>query len=434
MESILTRSQCLELDRQDTLAPLRSFFNLPSGEIYFNGNSLGPLPRATTDRLLGLISQEWGVDLIRSWNKFGWIDMPQVVGNKIARLVGAGQNELIVADSTSVNLYKVLYSALTRQQGMRKGRHVVLTEADNFPSDIYIAQSVCQDCGAELRLLDDPDRIESALDDQVSVLMLTQVNYRSAYLHDMQRLTGLAHEAGALTIWDLAHSAGALPVNLLESNADYAVGCGYKFLCGGPGAPAFVWINPRLADQSRNPLRGWLSHTEPFRFTASYIPAQGIGSFQCGTPPILALAALECGVDALLSAEALGGMERIKQKGQLLAEQLINGIKDLEMDYGVSLVSPEAPQKRGSQISLSLDGPLTGAGYSVMQALIARGVTGDFRSGDSKRNDRPDILRFGITPLTLRHVDIHDALGHFRQVLDKEEWRSTLYQKIEKVT
>jgi len=434
MNPLINRDWCLELDRFDALSPLRDLYTLPFGQIYLNGNSLGPLPKETSNRLIHVIRDEWGADLVKSWNSAGWIDLAQKIGNKIARLVGAGENELIVADSTSINLYKALYSALKIQGVNLSTRQIILSEVDNFPSDLYMARSICHDYGAKLQLVDDPGQIETALSQQVAIVLLTEVNYRSAYLHDMRRITYLAHEAGALVIWDLSHSAGALPIDLMGCDVDFAVGCGYKFLCGGPGAPGFIWINPRLVDKLSHPLWGWLSHNEPFSFSTGYTQAAGIRGYQCGTPPILSLAALEMGVDTLLQAEPLGGMEKIREKAQKLADLFIAGINGLGKDFDISLVSPETAENRGCHVSIQLKGNLAQHSYAVMQALIARGVTGDFRTGDPKQSRQPDILRFGLTALTLRFVDVADALEHLKQVLKKQEWQLPQYQKKRKVT
>ena len=303
-----TRQDCLARDRADPLAALRDAFELPDSVIYLDGNSLGVLPKAAPARLASVIRDEWGTDLIRSWNSAGWIDLPQRIGDKIARLVGAGENELIVGDSTSVNLYKVLSAAATLVRAdASSSRRVILSERSNFPTDLYIADSVAKAHGLELRLIE-ADEIEAHLDERLAILMLTHVNYRSGRVLDMATLTRKAHAAGALAVWDLCHSAGALPVALTSSDADFAVGCGYKYLNGGPGAPAFAWAHPRHTarmdrEQLRQPLSGWLGHAAPFQFTPDYRPAAGIRRFACGTPPVLSMAALECGVDVFEQAE-----------------------------------------------------------------------------------------------------------------------------------
>ena len=289
-----TRQDCLTLDLQDALAPLRDQFALPEGKIYLDGNSLGVLPRATAGRLAAMVQQEWGRDLIESWNKAGWIELPQRVGDKIARLVGADAGELVAADSTSVNLFKVLSTALAIAEADAPHRRVILSERGNFPTDLYIAQALARQHGCELVLTDSPDEIGTHLaNGRVAVLMLTQVDYKSGRLHDMAALTRAAHAHGALAVWDLAHSAGALPVALKADAADFAVGCGYKYLNGGPGSPAFVWAHPRHAERFEQPLSGWMGHAAPFDFTPAYRPAAGIARYLCGTPPLLSMAALE---------------------------------------------------------------------------------------------------------------------------------------------
>ncbi|MEN9543610.1 MAG: hypothetical protein RLZZ598_443, partial [Pseudomonadota bacterium] len=288
----MTRAEALALDDRDPLVPLRALFSLPPGRIYLDGNSLGVLPAATSPRLREVVEQEWGTDLIESWNSAGWIEQPARIGNKIARLVGVGPGELVAADSTSVNLYKVLHVACAMQREDRPGRKLIVSERSNFPTDLYIAQSVAREFGLELKLVDAPEALTAALTTEVAVLMLTQVNYRTGLLLDMAALTSAAHNVGALTVWDLAHSAGALPVALKDCDADFAIGCGYKYLNGGPGAPAFVWAHPRHADRFWQPLSGWMGHAAPFEFRPDYRPAAGIARYLCGTPAILGMAAL----------------------------------------------------------------------------------------------------------------------------------------------
>ncbi len=312
-----TRDDALALDAADPLAPLREQFALPPGVIYLDGNSLGPLPKAAAARVQQVVHDEWGRDLIRSWNTAGWITLPQRVGDKIARLVGAGPGELVVADSTSVNLFKVLSVALEMARAAAPARRVILSERSNFPTDLYIAESLAREQGCEL-VLAEADELPARLGADVAVLMLTHVNYRTGRLHDMAALTRAAHDAGALAIWDLAHSAGAVPVDLRGAGADFAIGCGYKYLNGGPGAPAFVWVHPRHTERDRQPLSGWMGHAAPFAFTTGYQPAAGIARYLCGTPPVLSLAALECGVDTVLAAEPLGGMAALRAKSLAL--------------------------------------------------------------------------------------------------------------------
>ena len=414
----MTRNDCVARDSADPLAPLRSQFDLAGadaqGVIYLDGNSLGALPAATADRVKAVVESEWGVGLVRSWNAAGWIDLGQRIADKIATLIGAAPSEVVVADSTSVNLYKVLSAALAIQK-TRPARAVVVSERTNFPTDLYIAETLARAHGLEL-VLADADEIPALLNERVAVLMLTHVNYRTGRMHRMADITEAAHAAGALVVWDLAHSAGAVPVDLNGADADFAVGCGYKYLNGGPGAPAFAWAHPRHVawmdqEQWRQPLSGWLGHAAPFEFTPDYRPGAGMARFICGTPPMLSLAALECGVDTLLAAAPHGGMAAIREKSIALTDLFIGLVESRCGGHDLTLVTPRQASDRGSQASFA---HATG-GYQVMQALIARGVVGDFRA--------PDILRFGFTPLYTRFVDAWDAAAHLEQVMASGEWR-----------
>ena len=417
-----TRADALALDAADPLASLRAQFDIPDGLIYLDGNSLGVLPRTTAARLQQVVTEEWGQGLIRSWNSAGWMDLPQRIGDKIARLVGAGAGELVVADSTSVNLFKVLSAAMNIATADGAQRRVIVSERSNFPTDLYIAESVAAQHGAGLELIDDADAIPARLGSDVALLMLTHVNYRSGRMHDMAALTAAAHAAGTLTVWDLAHSAGAVPVDLTAADADFAVGCGYKYLNGGPGAPAFVWAHARHAERFTQPLSGWMGHAAPFEFTPQYRPAPGIARYLCGTPAVLAMAALECGVDSVLAAEALGGMAALRAKSLALSRAFADLAEARCAGHGLSLASPRDDAQRGSQVCLAH----ADIGYPVVQALIARGVIGDFRS--------PDILRFGFTPLYLRFIDVWDAVEHLKQVLDSGEWRAAHFNQRAAVT
>ena len=440
----MTRDDALALDAADPLAPLRLQFQLPDGLIYLDGNSLGVLPLATAACVQQVISQEWGQGLVASWNSARWMTLPQRIGDKIAPLVGAGPGELVVADSTSVNLFKVLAAALAMARedapGRTGWRSVIVSERSNFPTDLYIAQSLAQQHGCTLRLVDSPAQIAAALDADCALLLLTQVNYRSGWLHDMAQLSAAAHAAGALAVWDLAHSAGALPVQLNADGADFAVGCGYKYLNGGPGAPAFVWVRPGLVNRLRQPLSGWLGHAAPFAFTPAYEPAAGISRYLCGTPPVLAMAALECGVDSLLAALPLGGMAALRHKSLALTEAFAALVAQRCDGFGLLLASPAAAAQRGSQICLAFDeaseagraAHRNSAAYAVVQALIARGVVGDCRAGDpsaASAADRADILRFGVAPLYTRFVDVWDAVAHLRAVLTDGQWREARFKQ-----
>lgn len=431
----ITRQDCVAQDQADPLRALKEQFALPPGVIYLDGNSLGVLPKATAARVQQVISQEWGTDLIKSWNTAHWMELPARVGDKIARLIGAAAGEVIAADSTSLNLYKVLSAAIRIAQADAPGRKTIVSERSNFPTDLYIAESLCQQHGLRLRLIDSVDELPAALDADLAVLMLTQVNYRTGYQHDMAAVTAAAQAAGALVIWDLAHSAGAVPVDLKGANADFAIGCGYKYLNGGPGAPAFVWAHPRHVNRFWQPLSGWLGHAAPFQFTPDYQPAAGITRYICGTPAILGLAALECGVDTVLAADPLGGMAALRQKSLALTERFIELAEARCAALGVRLASPREAAQRGSQVCLSLAAPLQDAGYAVVQALIARGVIGDFRAGDPTRLDEvPHILRFGFTPLYIGFADVWDAVEHLREVLASGEWKEARFNQKASVT
>lgn len=421
-----TRQDCIAFDANDRLASLREHFVLPPGVIYLDGNSLGALPRATAARVQQVVQEEWGRDLIRSWNTAGWIDLSQRLGDKIAWLVGAGPGEVTVGDSTSINLFKVLSAAIALQRDDAPRRKVVLSERSNFPTDLYIADTLAREHGLELRLVE-ADQIAAHLNDSVALLMLTHVNYRTGRMHDMREVTRATHAAGALIVWDLAHSAGAVPVDLIGCDADFAVGCGYKYLNGGPGAPAFVWAHPRHTErmdrqQWRQPLSGWLGHAAPFEFTPDYRPAAGIQRFVCGTPPVLSLAALECGLDVFVAAQSVGGMAALREKSLALAALFIELVESRSAGHALTLVTPRDGTQRGSQVSFAR----AEGGYPMMQALIARGVIGDFRA--------PDILRFGFTPLYTRFVDVWDAVEQWVQVLQGAEWREARFNQRAAVT
>ncbi|SFB76971.1 Kynureninase [Nocardioides terrae] len=412
-----TRNDAEKRDADDPLAPLRDLFDLPEGTIYLDGNSLGALPRATAARVQEVVTGEWGDALIESWNSAGWIALPHRVGDKIARLVGAGAGELVVADSTSVNVYKVLKAALGLAE---PGRDVIVSERTNFPTDLYIAQSVAREHGCELVLLEPGEQPADRLDERVAVLMLTHVNYRTGAMWDMAGITAQAHERGVLTVWDLCHSAGAVPVDLTGAGADFAIGCGYKFLNGGPGAPAYVWASPRHADRFAQPLSGWMGHAAPFAFTTDYEPAPGIARYVSGTPGVIATAALECGVDTLLAAEPYGGLAALRRKSLELTRLFADLVE--ERVPGFAIESPRDDERRGSQVCLSRPE----GGYAIVQALIARGVVGDFRVGS---DGLPDILRFGVTPLYTRFVDVWDAVEQLRQVMESAEWRDERFDQ-----
>jgi kynureninase len=436
----MTRDDCLGLDRDDPLAPLREAFVLPEGVLYLDGNSLGALPRRTAARMAQVIEREWGQGLIRSWNSAGWIELAGRVGDRIAPLIGANAGEVSVGDSTSVNLFKALSVALTLQAIDRPARKAILSERGNFPTDLYIADSLAAARGLELRLAR-ADAIAEAITSEVSVVMLTHVGYRTGRMHDLAGITRAAHAAGALIVWDLAHSAGAVPLDLHAADADFAVGCGYKYLNGGPGAPAFVWAHPRHTarmdrEQLRQPLSGWLGHACPFDFAPAYRPGSGISRFVCGTPSVPAMAALECGLEVFADAEAHGGMAALRAKSVALTQLFADRVEARCGNQGLTLVTPRDPARRGSQVSFAHP-----AGYAVMQALIERGVIGDFRGGDpsaaadgADASLAADLLRFGFTPLYTRFTNAWDAAEHLHAVLDSGGWRGERFARRAAVT
>jgi len=409
---VRTLEEARALDAADALRGLRDAFELPDGEIYLDGNSLGALPRKTVARLAGTVRDEWGRDLIRSWNKAGWIEAPARVGGKIARLIGAQPHEVLVADSTSVNLYKLLAAAVKAQPG----RRVILSEPGNFPTDLYVAQGVAETLGVEVRLAA-REAIVEALDEDVAVLLLTHVHYQSAAKFDMAAVTRAAQDKGALVLWDLSHSTGAVAVDLNAAHADLAVGCGYKYLNGGPGAPAFLFVAERHQAALRSPLSGWMGHAAPFDFGDDYAPGEGIARFLCGTPPILGLAALEEGVDLLLGTDR----QALYAKGQALCSAFIDCVEERCAGLGLTLATPRDPASRGSHVSFRHD-----HGWPVMQALIARGVIGDFRA--------PDILRFGFTPLYIGFEDVWRAAEALRDILATGAWDAPAYHARAAVT
>jgi kynureninase len=421
-----TLEDCRARDAADPLRALRDLFTVPQDVIYLDGNSLGVMPAAAPARIAAAVTEEWGTQLIRAWNSAGWFDLPQRLGDRLARLVGAQPGELVCTDSTSVNLFKVLSAALKIAAEDSPQRRLVVSERSNFPTDLYIAEGLCRQQGYTLRLVDEPGQIAALLPD-TAVLMLTHVNYRTGAMHDMAAVSAAAHAAGALAVWDLAHSAGAVPVDLNGGGADFAVGCGYKYLNGGPGAPAFVWVHPRHAQRFWQPLSGWWGHAAPFAFTPDYQPAPGIARYLCGTQPILSLTGLECGLDTVLAAEPLGGMAALRVKSLALTDLFIALVEERCAGHGLTLVTPREHARRGSQVCLSRS---EGA-YAIVQALIARGVIGDYRAGDSQM---PDILRFGFTPLYLGFEDVWNAVEHLREVLVAEEWRRPEFNTKQAVT
>ena len=423
-----TSQDCRTLDAQDPLRELRHQFTLPNGVIYLDGNSLGVMPNTAASRVAKAVTEEWGQGLIRSWNSAGWFDMPQRLGNKIAQLIGAGPGEVVATDSVSINLFKVLSTALSIAAIDAPQRNTLVSERSNFPTDLYIAEALCKERNLTL-LLVEADEIEAALTPDVAVLMLTHVNYRTGAMHDMNAITASAHANGILCVWDLAHSAGAVPVDLGGDKADFAVGCGYKYLNGGPGAPAFVWVNPKHAARDVwQPLAGWWGHIAPFAFTPDYRPASGINRYLCGTQPVLSMTALDCGLDTVLAAQPLGGMAALRKKSLALTDLFIKLVEERCACHGLGLATPGEHAQRGSQVCLTRpDGA-----YAIVQALIARGVIGDFRAGDGGAH--LDILRFGFTPLYTSFEDVWNAVEHLREVLESGEWKNPEFNQKSAVT
>ena len=396
MTDILNRLAVESLDARDPLAGCRQWFSLPPAVIYLDGNSLGALPVTTPARVARVV-EDWGRDLIGGWNCHDWIGWPRRVGDRVARLIGAQPGEVIVADSTSVNLFKLLAAALDLTQG----RRVILSEADNFPTDLHIAQGLSRLLAntVEVRTVE-AAALPAALDGDVAVLMLTHVNYRTGAMHDMAALTAAAHAAGALALWDLSHSAGAMPLALNEAGVDLAVGGGYKFLNGAPGAPAYLFVAERWLGQIQPALSGWMGHARPFDFDAAYEPAPGIERLLAGTPPVLSLAALDAGVEMFDQVD----LRLVRAKSIALGGLFRRLVKQECRGLGLRLVSPADPERCGSQVSYAHPD-----GYAIVQALIDRGVIGDFRA--------PDVLRFGFAPLYVRHVDVFDAVVALREIL-----------------
>jgi len=390
----------------------RALFHLPDGVIYLDGNSLGPLPLGAADRVARTITAEWGEMLITGWNKAGWMDQPSRVGDRIGRLIGAAPGTVVMGDTLSVKVYQALASALE----MRPDRRVILSDSGNFPSDLYMAAGLCRTLGNgySLRTVA-PEDVAGAIDETVAVTMLTEVDYRTGRKHDMAALTARAHAVGALAVWDLAHSAGAIPVDLAGADADFAVGCTYKYLNSGPGGPAFIYVAPRHAEVARPALSGWLGHEAPFAFDPDYRPGRGIERMRGGTPPVLQLAALEAALDVWDMAD----MADVRARSIELTEAFIAGVE--AACPTLTLASPRDPDQRGSQISFRHP-----EGYAIMQALIARGVIGDFRA--------PDILRFGFTPLYIGAAEVETAVGILAQVMQGDLWDSPDYKKRARVT
>lgn len=407
--------QAEALDHRDPLAAKRDEFVLPENTVYLDGNSLGCLPIAARARAREVVETQWGRDLIKSWNKHAWIDLPLRIGEKIARLIGASPHQTICCDSTSVNLFKLLSVALQ----MQSERCIILSQKDNFPSDLYMVEGLRHLLGndrVQLTLCAEDD-IETAMHDQVAVLMLTQVNFRTGRLLDMQRLTERAHALGILVIWDLAHSAGVLPIALDECHVDFAVGCGYKYLNGGPGAPAFAYVAQRHHRHLHQPLSGWMGHASPFEFDAQYAPATNITALLAGTPPVISMSVLDAALEIYRDID----IEQLRHKANALSELFRTRVAKSPELRDFQLVSPTPPEQRGAQLAYRHP-----QAYAICQALIANGVIADFRA--------PDLLRFGFSPLPLRYIDIHTSVSVLAEIMRSESWRDLQYATRSKVT
>jgi kynureninase len=399
-------------DAGDQLGRFRGQFRLPPGVIYLDGNSLGPAPEAALRAVAEAAEREWADGLIRSWNTAGWFELPTRLGDLIAPVIGAGQGEVVVSDTTTINIHKALHAGLS----LRTGRRVVVAEAGSFPTDIYAASSLGEGVRLRLEGVDAP-AIEELIDDDVAVVLVNQVDYRSGRRRNVSALTARVHAAGAVAIWDLCHSAGVMEVGLNAAGADLAVGCTYKYLNGGPGSPAFVFCAARHQAKVAQPLAGWWAHARPFAFETGFEPAPDIRRFLCGTQPILSFRALEAGL--ALAAEA--DLGAVRAKSVALTERFIALAEAAVGSHGVGMASPRAAEERGSQVALTHP-----QGYAVMQALIARGVIGDFRA--------PDIMRFGFAPFYIRHADVVRAVRTLEQVLAGRVWDSERYRARAAVT
>lgn len=396
---MITREECVALDAADPLAAFRKEFALPEGVIYLDGNSLGALPARTPERIREVVEGEWGRELIRSWNDAGWFEQPYRLGRRLAPMIGAEPDEVVVCDTTSVNLFKVLTAALR----LRPGRRTVLGDGAAFPTDLYIAEGVTAQFEGARSVLVDPHGLDEHLGDDVAAVVLSHVDYRTGELLDMPGITARVRAAGALMIWDVCHSVGALPVELGAADADFAVGCTYKYLNAGPGAPAFLYVARRHQAAAEQPLSGWFGHARPFAFEPGYEPTEGIGRFLTSSPSLLGQAALESSLDVWERAD----LAAVRAKSLALTDLFISLVEGLD---GIEVATPREHARRGSQVALRHED-----GYPVVQALIARGVIGDFRA--------PDLMRFGFTPLYLSHTDVWDAARHLAEVLESGEWR-----------
>lgn len=391
-----------DLDRQDPLSAFRAEFDLPADTVYLDGNSLGAMPKAAVDIARQTLEQQWSQGLVRSWNDAGWYELPRQLGTKIAGLIGAETDEVAMTDATGINLFKLLATALS----LRPDRHVIVMEGSNFPTDNYTAQGLIHLLGDRHRIrFAESDEIADAITDDVAVVCLAQVHYKFGHILDMADITARAHAAGALTVWDLCHSAGALPVELNDTRADFAVGCTYKYLNGGPGSPAYVFVAGRHHGKTAQPLTGWWSHADPFAFERDYRPAAGIAQMLSGTQPVLSMAVAEAGIDIATRAP----IHEVREKSSRMGDLFLSLVEESCAEHDLRIACPRDARMRGSQVSLSHPDA-----YAIMRALIDRGVVGDFRA--------PDVLRFGLTPLYLRYEDIWHAVNVLTEILDSGAW------------
>ncbi|MBM3545503.1 MAG: kynureninase [Alphaproteobacteria bacterium] len=408
-----SRADCERLDREDPIRAFRDRFRLPEGLIYLDGNSLGALPKKAAERVAKVVDVEWGEHLVDGWLKDNWMGLSETLGDKIAKLIGAEDGEVIVVDTTSINVHKVIAAAML----MRPERRTLLTDKGNFPTDVYMAQGLAEFVERQHRVkVVEEDALEASIDEDTAAVFLTQINYRTGRLYDMAKITAAAHAKGALAIWDLAHTAGAVPIELNKIQADFAVGCGYKYLNGGPGAPAFVFAPKRHHDKVRQPLTGWLGHANPFEFGLDYKPAQGIRQWRASSPPILGIVAMEAGIEDLIEF----GIDKVRAKSLALTGLFMQLIETRLAQHGFSFATPR-DEMRGSQVALRHKN-----GWPIMQALKARKVIGDFRE--------PDIVRFGFAAPYVRFVDVWDAVEHLSQVMAAEEWKKPQFQAKKWVT
>lgn len=417
---MITREQCLAWDQDDQLKKLKQNFALPEGVIYLDGNSLGAQPKSAQDLAQHVVTQEWGTDLINSWNTADWWGLPTRLGNKVAQLIGADQDETVITDSTTLNLFKVLSAALKIQAAEYPERKVIVAEKDAFPTDLYIIEGLIDQLnqGYKLALIENNDDLFSLLDSEtVAAVVLSHVNYRTGYFYDMAAINAQIHAKNALVIWDLCHSVGAVPIQLKQTDSDFAIGCTYKYLNGGPGSPALLWVNKKHQARFWQPLSGWWGHQKPFDMAQSYQPSQGIRRYLCGTQPILSMRLIECGVDIFLSTD----MQKLRDKSLKLTDLFIELMQQECANFNFTLITPKEHHYRGSHVSFRHE-----HGYAIIRALVARGVIGDYRE--------PEVLRFGITPLYLGYEDIWNAVQHLKAVMTHAEWNDPQYQTRSAVT